>query len=168
MKVIGLISDTHLPSRGTTLPKEVIKTFQDAKVDMIIHAGDFEDLSIINMLEEIAPLIAVQGNMCHNEVKNKFPSKKVVKIEGLTIGITHGTGGPKDYYERVVDMFKDEPSLPNIIISGHTHQPETKMMKGVQIINPGSPTDKYFAPRNTVAILEINGTEFHYRFVEIK
>ncbi len=168
MKVIGLISDTHLPSRRKSLPKEVIKTFQNAKVDMIIHAGDFEDLSAIQMLEKIAPLTAVQGNMCNSEVKNKFPMKKVVKIEGLTIGITHGTGGPKGYYERVVDMFKDESSTPDIIISGHTHQPEAKLVNGVQVINPGSPTDKYFAPRNTVAILEIKGTEFDYRFIEIK
>ncbi len=135
---------------------------------MIIHAGDFEDLSVIPMLEKVAPLTAVQGNMCKSEVKNKFPIKNIVKIEGLTIGITHGTGGPEGYYKRVVDIFKDELTTPDIIISGHTHRPEAKIVNGVQVINPGSPTDKYFAPRNTVAILEIKGTEFNYRFIEIK
>ncbi|MHA2304758.1 MAG: metallophosphoesterase family protein [Candidatus Hodarchaeales archaeon] len=168
MKVIGLISDTHLPSRRKSLPKDVIKAFQNAKVDLIIHAGDLENLSIIPLLEEIAPVTAVQGNMCHQEVKKRFLKKEIIRVEELSIGITHGSGGPSGYYERVVDMFKDETSLPNIIISGHTHQPEAKMVNGIQIINPGSPTDKIFAPRNTVAILEIKGKEFQYRFIEIK
>ncbi len=168
MRVIGLISDTHIPNRRKKLPKEVIKAFNDAKVDLIIHAGDFEDLSIVSVLEKIAPLEAVHGNMCHQEVKTRFPSKKIIEIENITLWFTHGNGGPSGYFERLLDSFKNEVSRLDIIISGHTHIPEAKLLNGIQIINPGSPTDKYFAPRNTVAILEIDNKEFQFRFVEIQ
>lgn len=168
MKVIGLISDTHIPNRRKELPKEVIKAFKDAKVDLIIHAGDFVDLSIVPVLEKIAPLEAVHGNMCRPEVKTRFPSKKVIEIENLTLGITHGNGGSSEYYDGLFALFKSEISRLDIIISGHTHKPEAKLLNGIQIINPGSPTDKHFAPRNTVAILEIDNKKFQYRFIEIQ
>ncbi len=168
MKVIGLISDTHIPSRCKTLPKMVIKTFEDSNVNSIIHAGDFEDLSIIPVFEDIAPLSAVHGNMCHQNVKTRFPSKEIIKVEDLIIGITHGNGSPTGYFERVFNSFKDEKPQPDIIISGHTHKADAIMLNGVQMINPGSPTDKIFASRNSIAILEINGTEFKFRFVEIE
>lgn len=168
MKVIGLISDTHIPSRCKNLPKKVIKTFKDSNVNLIIHSGDFEDLSITSVLEDIAPLTAVHGNMCHLEVKRRFPSKDIIKVEDLTIGITHGSGGSSGYFERVFKTFNNEKPQPNIIISGHTHKPDAIMLNGVLMINPGSPTDKIFAFRNSIAILEIDGAKFNYRFVDIK
>jgi putative phosphoesterase len=168
MKVIGLISDTHIPSRRKVLPKKVIKTFEEAIVNLIIHSGDFEDLSVISVLEDIAPLTAVHGNMCHQDVKIRFPSKDIIKVEDLTIGITHGNGGPSGYFERVFKTFINEKPQPNIIISGHTHKPDAIMLNGVQMINPGSPTDKIFAPRNSIAILEIDGSHYKFQFVDIK
>ncbi|MHA2224070.1 MAG: metallophosphoesterase family protein [Candidatus Hodarchaeales archaeon] len=165
MKLIGLISDTHIPSRRKTLPESVITAFEN--VDMIIHSGDFEELNVAFILEEIAPLTAVRGNMCHPEVKNRYPKKEIVQVENLTIGIIHGSGGPSGYYQRIVNEFNNS-LLPEIIISGHTHQPVTKKINTVQFINPGSPTDKRFAPRNTVALLEIDGKDFDVQFVEIK
>ncbi|MFX0085167.1 MAG: metallophosphoesterase family protein [Candidatus Hodarchaeota archaeon] len=168
MKVIGLISDTHIPSRRKELPIKVIKTFKDSNVNLIIHAGDFEDLSLIPVIEDIAPLSAVHGNMCHQNVKTRFSSKEIIKVEDLVVGITHGDGSRTGYFERVLDSFSNENPQPNIIISGHTHKPEAVILNGVQMINPGSPTDKIFASRNTIAILEINGTEFKYRFVDIE
>ena len=73
MKTIGLISDTHIPTRQKKLPLEVISTFNG--VDLILHAGDFESLTVADALEEIAPLKAVSGNMCWNEVRKKYPPK---------------------------------------------------------------------------------------------
>jgi putative phosphoesterase len=165
MKILGLISDTHIPSRRKTIPQPVISAFEN--VDMILHAGDFEELGVASILEEIAPLHAVCGNMCQKEVKTRFPKKLNVKVEKVLIGLTHGSGGPSGYLQRVKSEFKND-LLPEIIVSGHTHKPMAKVDDDILFINPGSPTDKYFAPRNTVALLEINNEKFHHRFVEIK
>lgn len=60
-KVVGLISDTHVPVRAKEIPKEVFKVFES--VDYIIHAGDLVDLSVVDDLEQLAPVLVVYGNM---------------------------------------------------------------------------------------------------------
>ncbi len=167
MKVLGLISDTHIPSRRKKIPDSVIKAFTERNVDMIIHAGDFEELSVASALEEIAPLKAVRGNMCLQSVKKRFPKKVIIQVEELLIGVTHGSGGPSEYFKRVLSEFNEDPQ-PNIIVSGHTHKPIAKIENNIQFINPGSPTDRHFATRNTIAILEINGKNYKHHFIEIK
>ena len=44
MKTIGIISDTHIPTRQAKLPLEVLSAFNG--VDLILHAGDFESLTV--------------------------------------------------------------------------------------------------------------------------
>lgn len=66
-KTLGLISDTHVPVRAREIPKEVFKIFD--KVDCIVHAGDLVDLSVIDELERLAPVLAVCGNMDGPEIR---------------------------------------------------------------------------------------------------
>ena len=163
MKTIGIISDTHIPTRQAKLPRKVLSVFNG--VDLILHAGDFESLTVADTLEEIAPLKAVSGNMCWNEVRNKFPRHLLLQVEELTIGLTHGRGGPSSHNSRVIEVFNDKK--PDIIVSGHTHMPDAKVIDGTLLLNPGSPTDKRFAKKNTVAILQINKSSYKYNFVQI-
>ena len=95
MKTIGIISDTHIPTRMAKLPREALSAFNE--VDLILHAGDFESLTVADSLEEIAPLKGVSGNMCWNEVREKFPHNLLLQVEELTIGLTHGRGGPSGH-----------------------------------------------------------------------
>ena len=44
----------------------------------------------------------------------------------------------------------------DIIIFGHSHTPENKKIDGILFFNPGSLTDKDFAPYNSYGILELN------------
>ncbi len=164
MKILGLISDTHIPSRQKKLPNSVIKSFSEVSVDLIIHAGDLEELSVASALEEIAPLKAVQGNMCNSSVKKRYPKKEIISIEDLVIGVTHGSGSPTGYHKRVISEFNKDPR-PDIIVSGHTHQPNAKIENNILLINPGTPTDRYFASRNTIAVLEIDGKDYKYYFI---
>ncbi len=60
-KTVGLISDTHVPKRAAKVPQKVFDIFQN--VDFIIHAGDLVELSVIDELEQAAPVLAVHGNM---------------------------------------------------------------------------------------------------------
>ena len=163
MKTIGIISDTHIPTRQAKLPIEVLSAFNG--VDLILHAGDFESLTVADTLEEIAPLKAVTGNMCWREVREKFPQQLTLQVEELLICLTHGNGGPSGYNSRVIQLFKDKN--PDIIVSGHTHMPNAEIEDGILLLNPGSCTDKRFAKENTVIILQIDKSSYKYNFVRI-
>ncbi|MFX1511829.1 MAG: metallophosphoesterase family protein [Promethearchaeota archaeon] len=102
MKILGLIADTHIPSRQKNLPKQVLKAFEN--VDIIIHAGDFEELSVVVSLENIAPLIAVRGNMCKLGAQEQFPEIRTLAVEDKKIGVIHGDGRPYGFFERVADI----------------------------------------------------------------
>ena len=43
-----------------------------------------------------------------------------------------------------------------MLVFGHSHQPMNEIKDGILHFNPGSPTDKIFAPFNSYGILEIN------------
>ena len=77
-KVIGLLSDTHVPVRAKCIPKEIIQTFEN--VDYIIHAGDLVELSVLDELEQIAPVLAVHGNMDSPEVTKMLPKLNSLKL----------------------------------------------------------------------------------------
>ncbi len=163
LKVLGLISDTHIPSCRRELPKKVFSAFKN--VDLILHAGDFENIEVVETLEAIAPLKAVHGNMCSGEVKKKFPPKLTFKVEEVEIGLTHGDGGPSGYSSRIQDLFLQDN--PNIIVSGHTHRPTAEIINGILMLNPGSPTDKRFAPKNTVMLLKVDRSKYNYKILDI-
>ena len=58
---VGVISDTHVPAIVPSLPPAVFDIFKG--VDLILHAGDIVDLSVLDELRAIAPVEAVAGNM---------------------------------------------------------------------------------------------------------
>lgn len=165
---IGVLSDTHLSNisgvissvkhilRNTRtiddLRKLIVHHFHD--VDRIIHAGDFVELAVLEMLQEFAPVEAVQGNMDTREIRATLPENTIFQVEGFTIGITHGNGGPQGILERVSACFRNKPV--DAIVFGHTHRPINAIREGILFFNPGSPTDRIFAPYNSLGLLEIS------------
>lgn len=159
--LIGLISDTHIPDRAKQLPQNVLDAFSD--VDLILHAGDLTSLEVIEELEEIAPVMAVQGNM--DRVGGiKLPKAKIVEAEGLKIGIVHGEVYPRGDTQQLVYLAKELGA--DILVSGHSHQPKIEQTDGVLLINPGSPIVPRLADR-TVMLLEINNKEVDVEIVKI-
>jgi putative phosphoesterase len=149
---IGVISDTHIPERAKDIPAEIIKSFKDC--NMIFHAGDLVEIKVLDILRDLGKeVVAVHGNMDYPDVKQKLPSKQIIEVEGLRIGIFHGWGSPHKLKELARDTFKEEK--PAIIVFGHSHYPVSENIKGIYYFNPGSPTDKIFSPFNSYGILEI-------------
>ena len=68
---IGVVSDTHL-RRGERLPADLINGLRH--VDMILHAGDLTDMTVIAQFENIAPVRAVAGNMDNQRVHDCCPT----------------------------------------------------------------------------------------------
>lgn len=138
---IGVISDTHIPDRAKYIPKEILQEFRN--VGMIIHAGDFIDLSVLKELKNFCSNVkAVWGNMDPMEVRKELPQKEILKIGNYKIGIMHGYGAPNNLIDLLTSNFKD--NFVDIIIFGHSHSAFNEKRSGILFFNPGSPTDKVF------------------------
>ena len=159
--LIGLISDTHIPDRARIIPQNVIDAFSD--VDLILHAGDLTSLDVIEELENIAPVMAVQGNMDRVNGIN-LPKAKTLEVEGVKIGIVHGEVYPRADTQQLVYLAKQLDV--DILVSGHSHQPKIEQTDGVLLINPGSPIVPRLADR-TVMLLEIHNKEVDVQIVKI-
>jgi len=150
-KFIGLISDTHVPKRALCVPKKVIDAF--ANVDFVIHAGDLVELSVIDELEQVAPVLAVHGNMDSFEVSNSMPKLNSLKIFNWKIGVIHD---PNSFYEqgKMQDITKENGF--DVLVYGHTHVSKIKWEGKTLYINPGSPTDPpSILNKPSVALLKI-------------
>ncbi len=149
--LLGVISDTHIPKVGRTIPGEVLERL--AGVDLILHAGDLVSLEALEQLERIAPVEAVCGNMDWPEVRGVLPESKVLDLEGLKVGLTHGSGAPLGIEKRVLREFEGV----DVVVFGHTHTALMEERKGVLLLNPGSPNDTRFHPKRSLILLRIEG-----------
>jgi putative phosphoesterase len=135
-KTIGLISDTHIPKRAACLPSRVFEIFKN--VDFIIHAGDLVELSVIDELEQIAPVLAVHGNMDCAEACEGLPVLDSLKVFDWKIGVMHDPGILRGM-EEMIQAAKQYGF--NVFVYGHTHNARIKWEEKTLYINPGSPTD---------------------------
>ena len=112
-----------------------------AGVDLILHAGDIVQLSVLEELRAIAPVEAVAGNM--DDAERSEPSaKKVLTAGKFRIGLIHGKYKINIQREMIRQEFDDV----DLIVYGHSHAPFWGKEHGVYFLNPGSPTDKRYAP----------------------
>lgn len=160
MKKIVILSDTHIPARAKKLPQILLDACREA--DLILHAGDWQELDVFFELSAYAETIGVAGNVDPWELVDRFGKKKTLTVENLKIGIVHGDGASKTTEQRALETFTDEGA--DLIIFGHSHIPIMKEINGVTLFNPGSPTDKRLQKQYSFGILEI-GEEWNLRHV---
>jgi putative phosphoesterase len=146
---VGIISDTHVPGAAQSLPPAVFEIFRG--VDLILHAGDIVASSVLDELEAIAPVEAVAGNMDDNELHLRLPAKKTLTLGRFSVGLTHG----KYRIDLQKEMIRKDFGNVDIIVFGHSHMPFWGKVDDVWFLNPGSPTDKRYAPYNSVALLTV-------------
>ena len=135
---IAVLADTHVKTLEH-LSKKMIDAI--STVDLIIHAGDFTDVQLLRELKRLRDVKAVRGNMDSIELKTVLPVKEVIEIENKRIGITHGSGGPWGIEERVREMF--ESDRIDIIVYGHSHRSQNKVINGILFFNPGKAADSF-------------------------
>jgi putative phosphoesterase len=135
---IAVLADTHA-DRLEYLPKKVVDALSG--VDLIIHAGDFTDLKLLTDLKQLKEVKAVHGNMDSRQLKSILPIKEVFEIDGKRIGITHGSGAPWGIEERVRRLF--ESDLIDVIVYGHTHRSQNKVINDILFFNPGKAADSF-------------------------
>lgn len=143
---IGVIADTH----GLFDPA-IRRHFRG--VDHILHAGDIGDRSVIEQVEQIAPVTAVSGNIDNNDEQNGFPPEAVIELAGRRIAIRHilYEGGR---------LTKDgraflEREQPDVCVFGHTHQPKAEWFGNTLLFNPGSAGPRRFSLPRGVGLFTI-------------
>ena len=135
---IGVLADTHIYSFGD-IPRKIINSL--STVDLIIHAGDFTTIEVLNGLKQLGRVKAVQGNMDSAEIRSVLPVREIIEAGNRKIGITHGSGSPRGISERVREMFSKDKV--DIIIYGHSHQAQNEVIDGILFFNPGKATDSF-------------------------
>jgi len=133
---IAIVSDTHVPSRVPEIPEWVCDHIQRA--DHTIHAGDFDSAeALATVRDRSKELTAVAGNI---DPGLGLPAVATVDLGGVTFVVTHGTGSPAGFEERVRDVVREHAGRSAIGVCGHTHRVTDTVVDGVRLLNPGSAT----------------------------
>ncbi len=148
---IGVISDTHYPTRISELPyAAVAAVFQG--VQQIVHLGDIETQPVLEQLARIAPVSAVMGD--HDKIR--LPRKRILEAAGIRIGLVHGqrsvwierirpllrrwSGRSADAWNGMqADLLRwFRPDRVQAILFGHWHRTYNALHDGVLLFNPGA------------------------------
>jgi putative phosphoesterase len=149
-----LLADTHLgPGQAHRLLERIADDL--AAADVVLHAGDITDRSILDALAEHVPAVhAVDGNNDHGLA---LPERLRVEIDGCGVAMVHDSGAAAGRGARLQRWFPDA----DVVVFGHSHLPwhEVDVRDGhVQHqVNPGSAMLRRKAPTCTVAHLLIDG-----------
>lgn len=171
MSRLAILADTHVPTRAHAIPGWVADEIRRA--DHTIHAGDFDSKRAYDRIVDLADgdLTAVRGNM--DPATLDLPNTATVDLDGATIVVTHGTGSPAGWHDRVVETAREEtgPSTDPIAVAGHTHEvvdttvdgdeqrssgSRTASGDGVRVLNPGSATGASPADRATMFVATVD------------
>ena len=141
---LALIADTHLPRGERRLSEPCLDALRAA--DLIVHAGDFSEASVLAQLRELGPVAAVHGNVDSPELRRELPESLSLDLDGVTLAVIHDAGPARGRLERLRARFPDADA----VVFGHSHLPLHEEHDGFQIFNPGSPTERRRAPTRSM------------------
>lgn len=149
---IGVISDTH-----SLLRLEALTALQGS--GLIIHAGDVGKPEILEQLREIAPVVAIRGNIDRAEWARKLPSTEIVQVGQTLIYVIHN-----------LDEMDLDPKAAgfSVVVYGHSHKAKIESKDGVLYLNPGSAGPRRFSLPVSVAELRLEGGLMGAKIVELE
>jgi putative phosphoesterase len=148
--LIGILSDTH-----GLLRQEVIDRLNG--VDMIIHAGDIDDQSVVDQLKNLSSSLTVVRGNADKEWAEQIPQEAWLEILGNKLFVIHNKG-----------KISCDVGIADIIIYGHTHKYSLAEKDGQIWFNPGCCGKRKKDQEVSFAILEIRGKrEFDFRKIVI-
>lgn len=150
-RVIGVISDTHGLVR-----EQALRAL--AGSDAIVHAGDIGRPEVLDALAEIAPVIAVRGNIDKAEWARALPETQVVDIHGVKLYLLHDLG----------QLDLDPAGSFAAVITGHSHKPRVEARDGVLYFNPGSAGPRRFKLPVCLGRLTVTGKHITSELIELE
>jgi putative phosphoesterase len=160
---LAVISDTHLPRGRRRLPDRCVELLRGA--DAILHAGDVSSAATLAELRALGPPVhAVHGNVDEPAVVADLPAELVLEVQDARIAMVHDGGPASGRMARMRRRFPDADA----VVFGHSHIPlhETGP-DGLQIFNPGSPTDRRRQPRHTMGVAHVEGGAVTFTLIEL-
>jgi putative phosphoesterase len=143
--------------RAKDLPAPVWAAVDAA--DVVIHAGDWVSLDLLNALEARARrLVGVFGNNDGPSLRARLPEVARVELAGVRFAVVHETGAAAGRERRCARAYPDV----DVLVFGHSHIPwDTTADTGLRLLNPGSPTDRRRQPTFTWMTAEVAGGTVH-------
>jgi hypothetical protein len=158
---IAIISDTHLPRGARALPAACLHRLQTA--DLIVHAGDFVRLEVLEQLRSLGRVVAVRGNVDDAAVRAVLPETALIQVGDRRIAVIHDGGPAANRLRRLRTRFPEADA----VIFGHSHIPlHERSGEGFQIFNPGSPTDRRRQSHHTMGACHA-GEHLEFELVEL-
>lgn len=158
---VVVVADTH----GQAHPK-ARPLIERLAPDLIVHAGDIGEVGVLEPLREVAPLLAVRGNIdgklsgFADSMDIDFASSERSVLKVL---LTHiAVYGPKLRAE--VTRLAVAHSA-RVVLCGHSHVPFLGRDKGLVMFNPGSIGPRRFQLPITFGVLNIAPTGISLRHV---
>ncbi|MDL0433647.1 metallophosphoesterase family protein [Marinobacter sp. TBZ242] len=136
---IGVIADTHSKMRPEAL--EGLKGS-----DLILHAGDVGRDEVLDALEEIAPLVAIRGNIDKTGRAATLPDIQDLEVLGHAFYMLHDV--------KTFDI--DPQGRYRVVIAGHSHKPHNEWIGDVLYFNPGGAGPRRFTLPITVGRLQVS------------
>ena len=134
---VGLVSDTHLPALFRQLDgigPEAARFFET--VDLILHAGDVTAPSVLDWLEQFAPVVVARGNNDDFQDRRMAP-RQMLDLQGWRVGMVHDLTPESRPLPLLRERFFGDGA--EVMISGHTHLERLECRDGLLLINAGSP-----------------------------
>lgn len=142
-----VLADTHIKATSARRLPGALDPYL-AKADVILHAGDVTDQSLLDELATHAPVHAVLGN---NDSGMRLPETLLLDFDGVAVGMIHDSG---QRIGRAARMRRRFPQA-DVVVFGHSHIPWNEAgTDGQLLFNPGSPTQRRAQPQPTFGLLE--------------
>ncbi len=159
---IAIISDTHLPRGSRALPEACVERLKAA--DLIVHAGDFSRLEVLEELRTFGPVVGVRGNTDDARLRAALPESAVIPVAQRKLAVIHDAGPAAGRVRRLSARFPGADA----VVFGHSHIPlHARAPDGFQIFNPGSPTDRRSQPRYTMGVCHVRGGPLEFELIDL-
>jgi uncharacterized protein len=149
--MIGLMSDSH---DNLTAVRLAVRLFNDAKCDLVVHAGDFVAPFAARELRNLnCPVTAVFGN-CDGEKKGLAAAfEGMGEIAEAPLRFAHA--GRRFLVSHLGTPIPERRGAQtfDVLIVGHTHRRQVRRERGVLIVNPGE-AGGWLHGKSTVALLD--------------
>lgn len=145
---VAILSDTHGLLRPQVL--EHLKT-----ADAILHGGDINKQSIVDEMQQYAPLYVVRGNN-DKEWAEGIPHDLTVTLNGVTFVMVHNKK------ELPADL-----SGADAVVFGHSHKYVQEEKDGLLWLNPGSCGPRRFHQEITMMMADVSGGKIQVEKITI-
>jgi putative phosphoesterase len=158
---VVVVADTHGQAHPNARP-----LIERLAPKLIVHAGDIGDVGVLEPLRELAPLLAVRGNI-DARLPGFVDSMDIDFVRGgrsvLKVLLTHiAVYGPKLRSE-VVRLAAS--CSARVVLCGHSHVPFLGRDKGLVMFNPGSIGPRRFQLPITFGVLSIRPDQVSLRHI---